>query len=226
MNGIWLLLGVLVLAAQPDGKPTASAPAKKPLEPISLILEGEVDSDFAPTVGKLTALYYECYPKLLARFDHPEKPAIRKVKLVFRKNMRAPAAASGGQIAISVDWLKKNPGDIGLLTHELTHVVQHYPSPEPNWLTEGLADYARQLYGPKEAAGWSLPRKFTARQSYKDSYRTTARFLVWLEGKHPGAVDQLHRKMQDRTFEMGDFKTITGKTADELWAECVKEEQP
>lgn len=207
-------------------KPTSSASAKKTPEPISLSLEGEVDKDFAPTVGKLVVLYYECYPKLLARFDHPEKPAARHVRLVFRKGMRVPAAAGDGRIAISIDWLKKHPDDLGLLTHELTHLVQHYPSAEPGWLTEGLADYARELYGPKEAAGgWSLPSRLTAKQSWKDSYRTTARFMVWLDKEYPGSVDKLHRRMQDREFELGDFKTITGKSVEELWAACVAAEQ-
>lgn len=29
--------------------------------------------------------------------------------------------------------------------------------------------------------------------------------------------------MRDRSFEMSDFKTMTGSTIDELWDECVKE---
>jgi hypothetical protein len=90
-------------------------------------------------------------------------------------------------------------------------------------LTEGIADYARQLYGPKQQPGWSLPKRLTERNSYRDSYRVTARFLVWLDGKHPGAVDKVHRRMQDREFTLGDFETAAGKPLDVLWADCVKE---
>lgn len=228
--GTLLLLAALGLCVQGDSVPArpsragATPPAAGLAQPsISLTLEGEVDQEFAPTVARLVALYYECYPKLLARFDHPEKPATRHVRLVFRKGMKIPAAASNGRISISIDWLKKHPNDVGLLTHELTHLVQHYPSPEPGWLTEGLADYARELYGPKEAAGgWSLPRRLTEKQSWKDSYRTTARFLMWLDKEYPGSVDQLHRRMQDRDFELGHFKSITGKSIEELWSACVE----
>src|SRR5436189_2063268 len=53
-------------------------------------------------------------------------------------------------LTVGVDWLKKNPDDIGMLAHELTHAVQAYPKADPGWLTEGIADYARQLYGPQQ----------------------------------------------------------------------------
>ena len=88
-------------------------------------------------------------------------------------------------------------------------------------MTEGIADYARLIYGPKVQPGWSLPARLTQKQSYRDSYRITARFLQWLDENHPGTVDKLHRLMQDGTFKLEAFQTVTGKTADQLWQECV-----
>jgi hypothetical protein len=101
--------------------------------------------------------------------------------------------------------------------------VQAYPKGEPSWLTEGLADYARQLYGPEKQPNWELPPRLTERNSHKDSYRVSAKFLVWLDEKHPGVVDKLHRSMQHATFTIDDFKTHTAKTVDELWIECVQD---
>jgi hypothetical protein len=142
---------------------------------------------------------------------------------VFVKGLRVPAQCSGNKIEVSVDWLREHPEDTALLTHELTHAVQAYPPSRAGWLTEGIADYARQVYGPKDQPGWSLPKTLTAKQSYKDSYRTTARFLVWLEERTPGSVDKLNRKMQEGKFAIGDFEDIAGRSADALWEECVKE---
>jgi hypothetical protein len=90
-------------------------------------------------------------------------------------------------------------------------------------MVEGIADYARHLYGPKQQINWKLPETLTAKQSYKDSYRTTGKFLLWLDGKHPGVVDKLHQRMQSREFVIGDFKEFTGKTVEALWEECVGE---
>jgi hypothetical protein len=188
-----------------------------------LVISGEIEPDFAPTVGRLTALFYESYPKLVARFENPRKPAPRRIALKFERGLKVPAHCVGDVITISIDWLRRYPNDLGLLTHELTHAVQAYPSPNPGWFTEGLADYARALYGPKVQPNWELPPKLDSRQNYTDSYRTTARFLQWLDAKHPGSVDKLHRKMQERAFAIEDFQTLTGKTVEELWGECVKE---
>jgi hypothetical protein len=145
---------------------------------------------------------------------------------VFRSNLKVPAECSGDKIAVSADWLRNHPDDLGLFTHELTHVVQSYPDSNPGWLTEGLADYARYLYGPQEQPGWTLPRRLSPKQSYKDGYGTTARFLLWLDNRHPGIVDKLNRRMQEREFKVADFKTLTDLDIDALWGTCVAELGP
>lgn len=190
---------------------------------ISLSISGDVSPQMAPVAGQLTALFYESYPKLIERFENPEKPAPRRIRLVFEKGLKVPAYCSGAEIHVSVEWLKQHPEDVALLTHELTHAVQAYPPKGPSWMTEGIADYARLIYGPKVQPGWSLPARLTENQSYQNSYRVTARFLQWLDEKHPEAVNKLHRLMQDGQFKLEDFQTVAGKTVDELWAECVRD---
>jgi hypothetical protein len=219
---------IVVLAAVgaalplPAGAQVDQVQAAKP-HPFTLTLEGEIDPELAPVVGRMTALFYECYPKLVERFENPKQPASREVRVAFRRGLKAPAECSGAKITVSVEWLEKHPQDIGLLTHELVHVVQAYPSPEPSWLTEGLADYARHLYGPKEQPGWALPERLTDKQSYRDSYGVSARFFHWLEMRHPGTVDKLHRRMQARAFDAADFQTFTGHSLTDLWDECVRD---
>jgi hypothetical protein len=219
---VWLV----TFFAMPQEKPAPQKAAEKKSdrqERFTLSISGEVPTDFAPVVGRLTTLFYQSYPKLVERFEHPNKPAPRRIRMTFERGMKVPAYCTGSEIKISIDWLEKHPDDIALLTHELTHAVQAYPRSDPGWLTEGIADYARQLYGPKEQPGWSLPKRLSERNSYRDSYRVTARFLVWLDTKHPGAVDKVHRRMQDKEFTLSDFETATGKPLDALWSECVKE---
>ena len=223
----WLVACVVAVASgvlpasQQDEKSNPDE-AKKP--PISLAISGDVSPELAPVAGQFTALFYESYPRLIERFEKPDKPAPRGIRLVFEKGMKVPAYCSGAEIHVSVDWLTQHPEDVALLTHELTHAVQAYPPRGgPSWMTEGIADYARLKYGPRVQPGWSLPARLTEKQSYRNSYRITARFLQWLDEKHPGSVDKLHRLMQEGTFKLESFQTVTGKTADELWKECVSD---
>ena len=192
-------------------------------EPFTLTITGEIDDDSSEVVGRLTTLFYQCYPELVERFEDPEKPAAREVRIVMETAMRVPAYCNRDEIHVSVDWLRKHPEDIGLLTHELTHVVQSYGRAGPSWLTEGIADYARLRYGPEDQPGWSLPEQLSESQSYKDSYRVAARFLVWLDDRHPDAVDQLHRKLQHREYDSKTFEALTGDSLDTLWDQCVSD---
>jgi hypothetical protein len=218
-----LALSFLLLSQaqeEPTPEPKPEPPRTPP--PLSLTVEGDIDEQMAPIAGKLTTLFYEGYPVLLKQFENPDKFAARKIKLVFKKGIKVPGYSHRDTVTVSVDWFAKHPDDLGLFTHELTHLVQAYPNSNPGWLTEGIADYARFKYGPKEK-GWNLPRKLRPEQSYKNSYGVTAKFLVWLDEKHPGSVDKLHRQMQTGKFEMEDFETFTGKDVETLWRECVME---
>lgn len=210
-----VLCGLSAAQEKPD-----SSQDKPPA--LTLVIEGDIDAKLAPVVGRLTTLFYESYPKLLARFEHPNKPAPRRILIRFERKLEVPAHCSGDRLTISIDWMTKHPDDIGLLTHELTHAVQQYPKSDPGWLTEGIADYARHLYGPQPQPGWELPKRLTDRQSYTNSYRVTARFLLWLDEAYPGSVDKLHGRMQEQKFKLDDFKTATGKDVDTLWKECVE----
>lgn len=200
--------------------------ADKPPPNFTLTIEGPISPEFAPVVGRLTTHFYECYPRLLKRFENPDKPANRRIRLIFEPSLRAPAQASGDRVQISINWMRQHPDDIGIIAHELTHIVQAYPDPNPGWLTEGIADYARHIYGPANQVGWKLPERLTEKQSYRDSYGVTARFLLWLDEKFPDTVDKLHRKMQLREFQITDFQVLTGKDVDTLWKECVADLRP
>jgi hypothetical protein len=144
----------------------------------------------------------------------------KEVKIVF-KNMRTIAYASGNTITISAGWIKKNPGDYGMVVHELTHVIQRYRGRgNPGWLVEGIADYVRFFhYEP----GTKLRIRNPRRASYRDGYRTSAQFLAWIARTHDKKiVVKLNAAMRGGHYGNALFKKYTGQTLDELWKGFIK----
>src|SRR5687768_10049513 len=114
---------------------------------------------WAEQAKKLVEQYFPIVTSWLSTQDY--KPH-KEIRLVFKKELRVPAHASGGTITISGKWIKDRPDDLGMVVHELTHVIQAYPPQRPSpadpstnpkseirnpksvgWLVEGIADYVR-----------------------------------------------------------------------------------
>ncbi|MDB5262461.1 MAG: secretory protein [Adhaeribacter sp.] len=113
----------------------------------------------------------------------------------------------------------EKPGDIDVVTHKVFHIVQNYGrGAGPGWLVEGITDYVRHKYGIDNAgANWSLT-PFDPKHNYTNSYRITARFLVWLEkNENKKIVDELNKSLRTRTYTPETWVKLTGKTLDELW---------
>lgn len=136
--------------------------------------------NFSPALKKrMIETFFEVYPKLAKDFNpNTDKAVVFSIDTAYD----GVAATGGGRIVYNPKWFDKHPGDIDVVTHEVMHVVQNYGrSNGPGWLTEGIADYVRFKYGvDNPGAKWTLP-DFKDTQSYKNSYRITARFLHWLE---------------------------------------------
>ncbi|MGF7039607.1 basic secretory protein-like protein [Mucilaginibacter lappiensis] len=166
---------------------------------------------------KLVETFYEVYPKLAKAYN---KKTSKNVTFVIDTAYDGVAATDNGRVVFSSKYMAKHPHDIDVVTHEVMHIVQDYAqSNGPGWLTEGIADYARYKFGVDNAgAKWTLPA-FKTSQNYENSYRITARFLVWIEkGIKPGLVKDLDSQLRDHTFTDNSWKSETGKTLDELWA--------
>jgi hypothetical protein len=146
-----------------------------------------------------------------------------RVQLVFKKDMKGVAYATGNTIVIAAHWVKEHPDDLGMVVHELTHVVQAYPggNRDAGWLTEGIADYVRFFhYEPKTKL--RLPR----RASYRDGYRTTALFLAWIEKNHDkDIVRKLNADLRKGKYRSSLFKKYTSKSVDDLWTAFVAEQE-
>lgn len=167
---------------------------------------------------RMVETFFAVYPRLVADFN-PAAP--RRVVFVIDPAYEGVAATQGDRIMYDPDWFARHPGDIDVVTHELMHVVQAYgDNAVPGWLTEGVADYVRALYGvDNPGAGWALPA-FASSQRYDNGYRVTARFLAWLEGHgHSGLVRKLDARMRTGSYTDDAWRAVTGKTVEDLWAD-------
>ncbi|PIQ21950.1 MAG: secretory protein [Cytophagales bacterium CG18_big_fil_WC_8_21_14_2_50_42_9] len=218
---IWLLACLVLIGAckekeDADSLGRPQQPATKEYRQNGLTLSftnaGTIN---AAVKDKMIETFFAVYPQLTARFN-PQAASL----VYFRIDQGYAGVAyttNNATIVFSADWMRNNPQDIDVVTHELMHVVQSYDN-GLSWLTEGIADYARYKFGVNNAAaGWALPN-FSDNQIYTDSYRVTARFLVWLENKvNPDIVNELDRSLRNKTYTNDTWVELTGKTVDELW---------
>jgi hypothetical protein len=156
------------------------------------------------------------FPKIAGLLGDVPATGSLSVELVLEEG-DGVAATSGNRITVFAGWVRAHPEDVGLIVHELVHVVQAYPSPEPGWVTEGLADYIRFWHFEKTPQ----TRIDRATASYRDGYRTSAAFLAWVEKRYPGAVKRLHHAMRESMYQDGIFQEATGKPVDDLWKEFL-----
>ncbi|MDO3644785.1 basic secretory protein-like protein [Mucilaginibacter sp. L3T2-6] len=167
---------------------------------------------------RLVKTFFTVYPQLAAEYN---PGTLKEVTMAVDTAYKGVAATADGKVTIASSWLHKRPEDIDVVTHEVMHIVQDYgESVGPGWLTEGIADYARNKFGVNNtAAKWSLP-EFKPTQNYDNAYRVTARFLYWIEEKKkPGIVKELDSQLRKHTYTDNAWKQLTGKTVDELWKE-------
>jgi len=179
------------------------------------------DAQFDPvTRQNMINVFFTVYPQMVERFN---KHSLTRVGFFIDTAYRAVAETGDGTSRFNPKWMKRNPQDIDVVTHEVMHIVQDYKGDGPGWLTEGIADYVRYVYGVNnKGARWFLP-DYRPGQSYKDAYRVTARFLLWVEkNKYKKIVDDLDNAMRDGTYTPELWVKLTGKTVDDLWNEYAK----
>jgi hypothetical protein len=221
-----LALAGTAASAQPASSPPLNLESPRP-EPR---FEAEISPvpDLQPWGHAAEALCQVWYPKIVGilHSDDSYRPLPAVVKLVFEKEMRGVAYSGGGEIHISANWVRSHPNDFGMVIHELTHLVQRYPRnpTRAGWLVEGIADYVRLEYFEP-----LLPRPAInfAKANYTDAYKTTAQFLIWLEGKY-GAdlVPRLNAALRAGRYTDAVFKEITGKEVAQLWSDFAASPTP
>lgn len=148
----------------------------------------------------------------------------KTIRLVFKKDLNVPAHASGGTITINGKWIAQHPDDLGMVVHELTHVIQSYGGRRvPGWLVEGIADYIRWWrYEPELHAGPGRTKVNPDKAKHTDSYRTTAMWLAWVSRKYDmRLVPALDKAMRDGEDPLPLFAKVTGKEPEVLFQEFL-----
>lgn len=223
---IALLLSIPAAAAVGQAPPAppappAPVPVPAPHPPVPVRVDVTVDTtevpDLAPWAGRAKALCEEWYPKIAAMLASDGFTPPDHVRLVFKKDMRGVAGTTGTTIAIASDWVRRHPEDLGMVIHELTHVVQKYPTYRAGWLVEGIADYVRFV---KYEPGHPQPPIDPSRSSYREGYRTTFRFLAWVERTYDrDLVCKLNAALRSGRYRDTLFQDLTGKDLNALWKE-------
>jgi hypothetical protein len=208
-----ILLAVSLLAAGP-----LSADVPADYRPTITVDVAEAP-DLAEWAAKAQLQCEAWLPRLVKDYDSPEHRPTDAVTLVFKKDMDGVAYTARRRIVISAKWVTDHPDDIGMVIHELMHVVQAYPPSKEGWLVEGIADYVRYFqFEPEKKSKWRI----TAKSSYKDGYGVTASFLAWLERtKQPGIVAKLNASLRTSKYDNSLFEEITSRSLDDLWAEFL-----
>lgn len=184
----------------------------------------KLNQEFKNNIGER---FFATYPKMAEHFN---PKAVKNVIIIFSDaDTDHPAHAINNEITVFTKFFTKpvRDKDIDVIVHEGFHLIQAYPGNKniPGWLVEGIADYVREVYGLSNAAsGWVLPGTLDDKgNKYQASYRTTARFLLWVDKNiRKGIVEILDDKCRTGTYTSEIWKKETNKTIDELWDDYVE----
>lgn len=164
------------------------------------------------------SLITEWHPRLCNLLQSPEFEPPNQIRLVIQASEDGVGHTRGTTIVISSKWIQDHPEDVGLIIHELTHVIQNYRRRVPGWVTEGIADYIRWAIYEGKPQHWFRPPDKA--HGYRDGYRVAAGFFLWLEGeKAPGIVSRLNTAARGGEYHDALFEDTSGQTLDELWEE-------
>lgn len=164
----------------------------------------------------------EWYPRISNLLPTQDFQPPQTVQITLRNSNRGIADTARDHIRVSSGWIEQHPEDIGLVVHELVHVIQGYGHGSQPWLCEGIADYIRwAIYEGKPQQWFGVP---DVADGYRQGYRVTGGFLLWLESdRAPGIVKQLNTALRRGQYSDAMFETEAGLPLDQLWTTYVQE---
>ncbi len=191
-------------------------------EPVTVHLDTTEVPEYAEWGRTAQRLMQDWYPRITNLLSSPSATSPSEISLKLKQSEKGIAATSGTKIVVFSSWIEKHPEDFGVVIHELTHVIQQYPSKNPGWVTEGIADYIRwAIYEGKPLRFFPVPK---GDDGYKKGYQVAAGFFLWLETyEAPGIVRRLNTAMRNSEFEISLFKKLTGDDIDTLWKRYATE---
>jgi hypothetical protein len=222
------VIALLAVLALPQAAPDLGRfvlPHSKPLACPTVTVDASDLPEQQAWGDAAKALVETWFPQITALLCTDDYAVPAEIRLVIKKEANFPAFTSGATITINGKWITEHPDDLGMVIHELVHVVQSYPGRRgaPGWLTEGIADYVRWWrYEPEYFATHGRPKIDPKKAKYTDSYRTTAYWLAWASKQYDARlVFELDRALRHREDPLAVFTKLTGKDADALWTEFL-----
>ena len=186
-------------------------------EVATVMIDTQDTPDLADWGKKAGEKCIEWLPKLATLLPSDGFVPSKEVTLRFDPAMEGVAATQGTSIVISAAWVRQNPGDFGMVIHELVHVVQDYKGKGDGWLTEGIADYVRYWIYEPGTRTFEINR---VKSHYRQGYGTAAAFLDWIERtKAKGTVVKLNAASREGRYREAFFEESFGKSLDALWEE-------
>jgi hypothetical protein len=186
---------------------------------VKVVVDSSQAPDLAQWANTAKRLVVKWHPRIADMLQTEGFIPAKEVKLIFKNDVKFPAATGGSTIYISAKHVRQHPDDYGMVVHELVHVLQRYPKFNKDnwWLVEGIADYIRfYRYEPTTR----LPPISSAKASYRDGYKTSAQFLAWIEKRHDkDIITHLNLALRKGEYQPELFQDWTGKSVDELWAD-------
>ena len=223
----FLALGLALLAAPAQQIPVPKIEASVDLSTGRNQPAKEVDAATKAKLDELAKTYEKVardnYPLIIRELRMEGDPVAKDVQIIVTYAYKGVAATgnsgfggrnTGARISVSADYALAHPNDLGMVVHEMVHVVQSYPTYDPVWLVEGVADWVR-WFGYEDVK--KRPRPNPARATARDSYQTTGSFLYYVSTHYDiNLVPKINRAFKNNAYKESIFKDLTGKTLDEL----------
>jgi hypothetical protein len=207
--------------------PKASQPGKDGLtngaEGVPVVVSRADKRELAKLAKEYVKVAKDNFPLIIRSLKldaHPiAKPVVITVSYAYGGVAATTAEGSVAQMVVSAKYALAHPNDLGMIVHEMVHVVQSYPNDDPGWLVEGIADWVRWFkYEPVA----NRPHPSAAKADARGSYQTTAAFLDWATKKYDAnLIPKLNAALQANTYKESLWQEYTGKTLDQLNDEWI-----
>jgi hypothetical protein len=213
--------------------PSSSSPSTTPAPPPNYVVINaycKVDANQSPDLydvaAKIADVCKSAYPQIVQKLSPALSASPHPLTFTssgFSNGAVAYTTFASGSIIISIPYLHSQPNDMGLVVHELTHVVQGYANVTvPSWIVEGMADYMRFDLG--YSTSWSY-QHCDAKSRYTSGYNCAAAFLKYIQINYMSyLIKDLHNTIRAGKYTSVFFSGNTGKTLDQLYAECLNAE--
>jgi len=168
----------------------------------------------------------EQYPFLVAMLDSEGYKPPRSLRIIFI-DIPLGAFVNREIIYIPTEWVKNGKlydiemYGMGLVIHEMVHIIQAYEEDKYRWIKEGIADYFQFFWYARNGDKTCIVNPEKA--IYTDGYRTTAAFFDWIvRTKDAGFIKRLNAACRNGTYSIDLFKNYYSMTVDELWDEFIQ----